>query len=202
MFLTWQQVAYALAREAPGTAWRVAQHEVEHPRDGGLRPTVGMPLGQRASFRARLSDGGVLCVEDHGRFYDARIDRPAPVIQAAARPTPDAANTVLGLTAFGALLGLAFGRSEDGALTGALIGGVAGLASVAASEAERSPATSKVAVELLQALSKLQASQETASTGRPTPGRPSLSAARPPLPKLRAEASCRPPKRAARRRPT
>jgi hypothetical protein len=169
-FMTWQHVVYALARETPGTVWRIAGTEIEHPRAAGLSLTFGAPLGQRASFRGRLDDGGVVCVEDYGDHYDAHIERPAPVIvpREPERASPDPAGLVLGFTAVGALFGLAFGNSRQSALTGALVGSVAGLSTVAVREAERSPATAGAAVEALQAAARILSSNSTRRLPRST----------------------------------
>lgn len=181
--LLWQQIVYALSREAVGTLWRIPAHMIEHPRAGQLTPTFGAALGQRASFRARLSDGGTVCVEDHTSYYEVHIERPVPRIERPTRLPNEHTGTVLGMTAFGALLGLAFGRTEKSALTGALIGGIAGLSGVAVAEAASNPNQSAVALQLVQTLARVAATKGDRPPTRgaaPAKALP-LSSATPPL---------------------
>jgi hypothetical protein len=150
---TWDQIIASLLKSGPKSIARVAARHMQHPRDAGIALTFGAPYGQRASYRALLTDGRTLCIEDFGAVYEAHLENPSPAPPPAPRAT--AAETVAGLTALGALLGLAFGGNKDGALTGALLGGVSGLATMAITEADRSPATSKTALELAKAVSAL-----------------------------------------------
>jgi hypothetical protein len=160
---TWDQIIASLSQGGPRSIARVAAHHMQHPRDAGIAQTFGGPYGQRASYRALLTDGRTLCVEDFGAVYEAHLEEPSPPPPPAPRVT--AAETVAGLTALGALLGLAFGGNKNGALTGALLGGVSGLATVAVTEADRSPATSKTALELAKAVSALLPSAVGPSAG-------------------------------------
>ena len=160
---TWDQVIASLLQSGPKSIARVAAHHMQHPRDAGIAHTLGAPYGQRASYRALLTDGRTLCIEDFGAVYEAHLEDPSPAVPPAARVT--AAETVAGLTALGALLGLAFGGNKDGALTGALLVGVSGLATVAVTEADRPPATSKTALESAKALSALLPSAVAPVTG-------------------------------------
>jgi hypothetical protein len=182
---TWQQIVDALSRQGADATARVDAHHVEHPHDGGLTATFGLPRGQRATFRASLSDGGILFVDDFATFYEARIDRVAPAIQKAqpAPPNVNALGPALGLSALGALLGLALGQNERSAMTGALLGGAVGLGAVAINEADRSPESSKMALGLAQGLAKIAVS----SMSSPPPRA---------LPALRARAASTSPARA------
>jgi hypothetical protein len=150
---TWHQIISGLAQAGPDAVARVAVHEMQHPRDAGITQTFGAPFGQRASYRALLTDGSTLCVENFGTVYEARLERASPVRCPAPPSTPT--ETIAGLTALGALLGLAFGGKKESALTGALLGGLSGLAAVAVTEAGSSPETSKTALELAKTVSSL-----------------------------------------------
>lgn len=160
---TWDQIIASLLKSGPTSIARVAAHHMQHPRDAGIAQTFGAPYGQRASYRALLTDGTTLCIADFGAVYEAHLEDPSPAPPPA--PGVTAAETVAGLTALGALLGLAFGGSKDSALAGALLGGVSGLATVAVTEADRTPATSKTALELAKAVSALLPSTVPPSAG-------------------------------------
>jgi hypothetical protein len=160
--LTWNQVVFSLSQAGRDGLARVPTHCVEHPRDAGLRQTFGTPHGQRSSYRAFLTNGCTLCVEDFGTFYEARLERSprtaalgrrldrARQVSAARRETTS--DKIVGLTAFGALLGLALGGDKESALTGALIGGASALATVAVSDASHAPEASRAAVDFAKAL--------------------------------------------------
>jgi hypothetical protein len=108
---------------------------MQHPRDAGVGQTFGAPCGQRVSYRALLTDGSTLCIEDFGTVYEARLEGPSLPAAPAPRITP--AETVAELTALGALLGLTSGGKSESALIGALFGGVSGLAIRSGARASR-----------------------------------------------------------------
>jgi hypothetical protein len=116
----WHQVADCLAAEPPGTRLRVARHLAEHPGDAGLRPALGLPVGQRGDFRlARL------VVQDFGSYYEAFLD--APSSGSPDEGSPAGARSPAGprgteAAGAGALLGLLLGRSREATLLGALFG--------------------------------------------------------------------------------
>jgi hypothetical protein len=134
--LTWQQVAQLLAAQAPGTKLRLPRHLTQHPADGGLSPTVGFPVGQRADYR--LDDGGaqVLYVQDFGTHLEARLEirtaRTHAALNAGEAVTADEASTLVGTAVLGGLVGLLLGRSKDAALMGLMMGAVAGASAMAA----------------------------------------------------------------------
>jgi hypothetical protein len=130
---TWKHVIATLANAGPHGVVRVPVHQMQHPRAAGLRQTFGTPCGQRASYRARLSNGWLLCIEQFEATYEARVER-RQAIRRRRRPRPPA-DALGGPVALGALLGLALGGDTRSALTGALLGGMSGLGAIAANEA-------------------------------------------------------------------
>lgn len=190
---TWQQVVNMLSGEAAGTVLRFPASFVEHPRDGGLTATVGPPFGQRASFRCSLSDGGILCVEDFCVHYEAKLERNPPRLQAMPNVDHnDTTSAVLGLATLGAVFGLTLGKSRESVLTGALVGGVLGLAGVGIAQADRSPATSLASFNAARLLADLAlASARLGNSSAPSP-RPAQK------PKLNGEKAIQ---RATRERP-
>lgn len=147
---------------------RVASYRVEHPRDGGLGPMMGMPVGQRGDWGGFLSDGTLVAARDFGLYYDVTLHPPLPApalaVPAATQPTSTSESIspqamVLGLTAFGALLGLALGRSKDGMLTGALMGGATALTGLAVGSAQDSPETSRAALGALEMVTRAMTSK-------------------------------------------
>ncbi len=162
MSITWQSIVNVLAANGPGVVLRVPAAQVEHPRDGGLSQTVGAPYGQRASYRASLTDKGILCVEDFAVYYEAKIERVPPRIEVPAR---EPAGEMLGLAALGAFCGLAFGGTRQSVLTGTLLGGAVGLAGMSAREAANSPEVSKAALETAQTFVKLAISASSPQKG-------------------------------------
>jgi hypothetical protein len=154
----WNEIIEYLWNQPAGSVLRIPAIKTEHPRAGGLSLTLGLPVGQRANYGTWFTDGSVLAVTDFGTHYDVTMHRavapppPTPRVEPFLQHSPGA--SVLGLTALGALVGLAFGRSEEGALTGALIGGTAGLAAVAVGNAGVAPETSKQAADLIAAFGR------------------------------------------------
>lgn len=163
----WSQIISNLVQAGPSSVARVPAHQMQHPRDAGITQTFGVPYGQRASYRAMLTDGSTLCIEEFGEVYEARLESPPMVPHPAAARRSAPAETVAGLAALGALLGLAFGGRKESVLTGALLGGVSGLATVAVTEAGRSPETSKTALELAKMVSALLPAASSPSRSRP-----------------------------------
>lgn len=143
---SWAQVALYLQQQPPGTLVRLHASQVEHPLDAGMSQSLGMPTGQRADYRLDVSDDWRLAVLDFGIHYDAWLESivKRSALENALRESPG--STVMGATALGALLGLAVGRSERSALTGAVIGGLAALTGVAVSNAEDRPRTAHTAL--------------------------------------------------------
>lgn len=147
--MTWAHMVERLREQVPRRGYAIQRHQIEHPRDGGLTFSVGLPIGQRASYLAHLDDGEVLAVEEFGDRYIAALRRPViRGVESALEETPGA--SVLALLALGGVIGLALGRSGEAALVGAVVGGVAGLAAVSVANAEERPETSYAARETLR----------------------------------------------------
>ncbi|CAM4282358.1 Glycine zipper domain-containing protein [Corallococcus exiguus] len=139
--LTWHAVAKLLSSQPPGSKVRLRRSLTQHPKDGGLVPTLGLPVGQRADYRLDYGGEQVLYVQDFGTHLEARLDpRRPPVTRAAIGASSEAPDTdaMLGGAAVGGLIGLLFGRSSSSVVTGLVLGAVAGLA---ANAAESSPGT-------------------------------------------------------------
>ncbi len=162
---TWNQIIANLIESGVDSVARVPVHQMQHPRDAGAQRTFGGPYGQRSSYRAAMSDGRTLCIEEFGATYEARIESFAAPASPASPSSTGAVETIAGLTALGALLGLALGGKKENALTGALFGGVSGLATVAVAEAGRSPETSKAALEVAKAMTALFPFASTNTSG-------------------------------------
>jgi hypothetical protein len=162
----WSQIISNLVQSGPSSVARVPTRQMQHPRDAGITQTFAAPYGQRASYRAMLTDGSTLCIEEFGEVYEARLEGPLPAPVATTVPRSASVETVAGLTALGALLGLAFGGRKESVLTGALLGGVSGLATIAVAEAGRSPETSKTALELAKMVSALVPAASSPSKSR------------------------------------
>ena len=134
---TWQAIAMQLIRHPWGTTLRIEKHHVEHPRDAGMKPSTGLPVGQRQDWRVTYPTCGGLHVRDFGDYYSAHLDRVNPNCDPIGHVVSDTPQ-IAGGVALGALVGLAFGKSKEAALVGALFGGLIGIAS-AASQAEPGP---------------------------------------------------------------
>jgi hypothetical protein len=137
---TWEMVANRLSTEPAGTRLRVEKHLAEHPKDGGLRPSIGLPVGQTADFRLRLPDCRGLHVQDFGTHYEAHIDQTDPACDLVAHLRNDAPATFMLTSALvGGLVGLLLGRSGQAFAAGLVLGaGVGGVA--AAEQAAKRPA--------------------------------------------------------------
>jgi hypothetical protein len=134
---TWASIARQLANQPFGTVIRVERHRVQHTRDAGLQPSMGLPVGQSSDWRFAYPHCGALHVRDFGCHYSAHLDRVNPECDPIGHVVSDTPQ-IAGGVALGALLGLAFGRSKEAALVGAMFGGLLGVAS-ATSQAEPGP---------------------------------------------------------------
>jgi len=138
--LTWKQVAQLLEVQEPGTKLRLPRALTQHPADGGLSPTFGMPVGQRADYRLDHGGRNVLFVRDFGTHLEARLEARPERAPAAKKDgdavTADEASSVVGGAALGALMGLVLGRSANAAFAGLLMGALAG-ASTNSTEANK-----------------------------------------------------------------
>lgn len=178
--LMWRDVIDYLNRQPAGAVVRIEAYRVEHPRDGGLGPMMGMPVGQRGDWGGVLSDGTLVAASDFGQYYDVTLHRPqlAPALAppTATQPTftPESTSPqamILGLTAFGALLGLALGRSKDGMMTGALLGGATALTGIAVGSAQGSPETSRAALDALEMVTRAMTSKSSQTRTGSAPAR-------------------------------
>lgn len=148
----WLAVAGMLRAHPLGCFIRFSPAQVEHPRDAGMKPSLGLPVGQRADYRLDVGNGQDLVVSEFSAAFEARLE-VRPTLTDLERVLRDApGSTVVGMVAAGALLGLAFGRSKDSALAGATIGGLAALAGVGVANAKTDPEVSAAAVKLVGAL--------------------------------------------------
>jgi hypothetical protein len=148
----WLEVAKQLQAAAPGTVARFRPAQVEHPRAGGMRVAVALPFNQRADYRLAVAPGQDLVVADFGTHYEAHLEirEAPPTFEETLRTKPgtSAAQMVFG----GALLGLAIGRSKEGAIAGAAIGGMAAMMGIGIANATTSPELTEAAMKMLTAL--------------------------------------------------
>lgn len=177
--LTWAGVLAWIKQHTPGNAFKMLPHQIQHPKDAGMTVAVDVPLGQRATYRMMLSANTDLVVRDFTTHYEAFLElRPTPSgIEKALTDSPG--TSVVGMVAAGALLGLMFGRSKNAALTGAAIGGLAGLAGVGVANARTSPQTSKVALDLLKIMEEMPIPLDE-SSAKPKPVAKRISRKNPP----------------------
>ena len=124
---TWSGIASYLAGQPQSAILRVEKHQVQHPRDAGMRPSVGLTVGQSTDWRYKYPSCSGLHVRDFGTFYSAHLDRANPECDLLGHIVSDTPQIAGGL-ALGALLGLALGKSKEAALVGAMFGGLIGLA--------------------------------------------------------------------------
>ncbi len=127
--LTWNDIARHLSAQPAGTRIHLPTSQVEHPRAAGMSPGAGVPLGQRTDYRADISHGRRLEIADFGSHYECHLERSLTPAEFDHAVRAEPSSTVAGATALGALLGVALGRDRRAALTGAVIGGIAALAS-------------------------------------------------------------------------
>jgi hypothetical protein len=125
--ITWLQVAHHLKAKPAGTLFRLEKHQAQHPRDGGLHPSFGLPVGQRADYRLGYPKCGGLHVRDYGTYYVAHLDRVNPNCDPMGHILQDTPN-LAGGAALGALVGLFIGRTKEALLAGAALGAILGLA--------------------------------------------------------------------------
>jgi hypothetical protein len=130
---TWAMVAQRLGVEPSGTRLRLEKHLAQHPTDGGLRPFLGLPVGQTADFRLLLLDCRGLHVQDFGTHYEAHIDQSDAQCDLVAHLRDDApAPLVVSSALIGGLVGLLLGRSKAAFAAGLVLG--AGVGGIAAAE--------------------------------------------------------------------
>jgi len=151
---TWIEVCASFCQSKADKV-QIPTHQVQHPKDAGMTMALDVPIGQRSTYRMVLAPDTDLVVRDFITYYEVSLDvRPtAAGIEKALTETPG--TSVAGMVAVGAILGLLLGRSKNSALTGAAVGGLAGLAGVAVANAKTSSRTSKVAVDLLTTLREM-----------------------------------------------
>jgi hypothetical protein len=113
----WRRVVHLLRAEPPGVILRLPKGRLPHPRTFRMTRTVALPEGQTASYRKVLRDGAGLMVADFDHHYEIRIEMDGA-------PADEPASLVAGGTALGALVGSAFGRTRDGVLAAAAVGGL------------------------------------------------------------------------------
>jgi hypothetical protein len=133
----WRDVAARLSTEPAGSKVRIEKASVEHPKDGGLRPSFGLPVGQQSDFRLTLPDCRGLHVQDFGTHYEAHIDQTDPACDAILHLVQDAPGTfVVGSALVGGLMGLLLGRTSEAFAAGLLLGAGAGCLSAAAAQSD------------------------------------------------------------------
>ena len=149
---SWDQVISHLRSQPVGTLVRFRPHEIQHPRDGGLQPSLAFPIGQRISFQRDIDQIHRLVVNDFVSYLEAKLEvRPSlPDFESILCETPG--TTVSAATAIGALTGLAIGQSKEAALVGALVGALASLLGVAVANAADAPPVSEAASNLAQSI--------------------------------------------------
>ena len=74
----WWVVIARLRKMPPGKELRLSKAQFAHPRQVGMRPSIGLPKGQGADYRLRLNDGSGLHVHDFGTHYRAHLDQVDP----------------------------------------------------------------------------------------------------------------------------
>ena len=124
----WLDVVHELQRHPPGTRLRIRKSLVEHPRDAGLRPSIGLPAGQRADYRLALQPGcSGIHVQDFGEHYEVHLDQKDPGCDAIGHLQQDAPGTFVATAALaGGLIGLLLGRTGQAFAVGAIAGSVVG----------------------------------------------------------------------------
>lgn len=131
---TWSEIAQQLGAAEPNTLLRLEKREVQHPRDAGMRLSMGLPIGQNADYRMSYPHCGGLHVRDYGTYYTAHLDRANPHCDPIAHAVQDTPQ-IAGGVALGALLGLLLGNSREATLAGAALGGLLGLSATIAGTA-------------------------------------------------------------------
>jgi hypothetical protein len=130
---SWQDVLAILSGKPWRSVVRLNKGILPHPKTAGMKPSIGLPLGQTADYRLVLAEGAGLHVRDFGRHYEVHLDEVHPDVNFFEHLRRDAPVTfVAGGAAFGAAVGGALGKDSSSALIGGLIGGA--LAALAAAE--------------------------------------------------------------------
>lgn len=137
--LTWSHVVAYLRRQPAHACVGVLKWQVEHPQAGGLRRSVGLPVGQFADWRMPGCGNG-LHVREYGDRYTAHLDLVNPNCDFPSHIAADAP-IVAGGAAVGALIGLALGESPGAMLVGALLGGALGASVMSTSETTKCSAS-------------------------------------------------------------
>lgn len=135
---TWKQVSHQLSSQPRGTILRIEKWRVQHPRDGGMRTSVGLAVGQLMDWRYVQPNCNGLHIREFATYYTAHLDTVNPNCDAAGHVTNDVPQLVGG-AALGALIGLLLGGSKEAAMVGAALGALAGAASAAADEKDATP---------------------------------------------------------------
>ncbi len=129
MTKTWAAVVEVLMRRPWRNPIRVAKSQLPHPRAVGMKPSVGMPLGQVADYRYALESNAGLHVRDFGHYWEAHLDEVHPDVDPVEHVRRDAPVAfIAGAVALGAVAGGMLGKSWQSALAGAAIVGLAGIA--------------------------------------------------------------------------
>ncbi|HEY3357707.1 MAG TPA: hypothetical protein VGQ83_30925 [Polyangia bacterium] len=123
----WSEILAMLEAEPYATTLRVPRHLCEHPLDGGLRQSIGMPQGQRRDYRLKLPDRRCLHVRDFGVYYEAHVDEVDPGHSPIMHLVKDVPTAYLTSTAaLGGILGLLLGRSRRAMVAGLVAGAALG----------------------------------------------------------------------------
>ncbi len=129
--LTWNQVAAYLHTQPAHSCMNILKWQVEHPTAAGLRPSLGLPVGQMGDWR--YSSGHGLHVREYFDRYTVHVDSVNPNCDLPGHIVSDAPMIAAGV-ALGALIGLALGENAGAMMVGALIGGALGVAAASAAE--------------------------------------------------------------------
>lgn len=125
---TWEEVAERLCQEHQGSMVRLPKHLAQHPRDGGMRASIGLPVGQSADFRLALHNRRGLHVQEFSGHYEAHLDSLDSTCTAMVHLQREARRGVATSAVLGGLVGGLLGRSRSafaiGLLVGAGLGGV------------------------------------------------------------------------------
>lgn len=124
---TWADAVRALWPPESGKRLVIPKTHIAHPTAvSGMRPTVGLPVGQVGDFQLPLAPTDAsLRVQEFQQHYEAMlavVDLSAQALDQLARlPSRVSAGA-----AVGAILGATLGRSGQSALAGAVVGGLFG----------------------------------------------------------------------------
>jgi hypothetical protein len=130
-FSSWCNVIERLQVEPIGTVFRVPMLGLPHPAQlpQAFVAGMGLPVGQKADFRATLTDGTALHVREFEDAYYAHLDQVSPHVAPLEHLRVDAPKVYIAVGAgAGGLAGLLLGRSTSVALRCSLYGAaIAGL---------------------------------------------------------------------------